>query len=90
MDKNKEIELKKLELEKRKIELEKLKIKEGLFRTLVIIVLTVSAGIGTLNPKVVGSKLDPYLYGFLIFIDVIVLSFAFWIWLTIRKKLKEL
>ncbi|WP_297452718.1 hypothetical protein [Persephonella sp.] len=90
MAKEKELELKKLEIEKAKIELEKLKIKEGLFRTLVIIVLTVSAGIGALNPKIIGNKLDPYIYGALIFIDGFVLVFAFWLWLTIRKKLKEL
>ena len=78
------------EIELKKIELEKLKIKEGLFRTLVIIVLTVSAGIGTLNPKIIGDKLDKYIYYFLIFIDVVVLIFALWIWLSIRKKLREL
>ncbi len=39
------------ELELKKVEIEKLKIKEGLFRTLVLIVLTVSAGLGTVIYK---------------------------------------
>ncbi len=57
MDKEqREIELKKLEIEKAKIELEKLKIKEGLFRTLVIALLTVGAGIGTLTFKIIAFK----------------------------------
>ncbi len=56
---------------------------------MVIIVLTVSARIGALNPKIIGSKLDSYIYVFLLFIDAFVLGFAFWLWLTIRKKLKE-
>ncbi len=46
MDKDKEIELKKLEIEKAKVELEKVKIKEGFIRTLAIILLTIGAGIG--------------------------------------------
>ncbi len=34
------------EIEIKKLEIEKLKIKEGLFRTLVLVVLTVGAGLG--------------------------------------------
>ena len=84
MDKNqKEIELKKLKIEK-------LKIQEGLFRTLIIIILTASAGLGTLHFKVFGSKFNKELYGFLLFVIIVVSIFALWIWLSIRKKLKEI
>ncbi len=78
------------ELELKKIELEKLKIKEGLFRSLVIIILTASAGLGTLHFKVFGSKFNEVLYAFLLFVIVITSIFALWIWLSIRRKLKEL
>ncbi|WP_029521242.1 hypothetical protein [Persephonella sp. IF05-L8] len=36
------------EIEVKKLEIEKLKIKEGLARTVLILILTVGAGIGTL------------------------------------------
>ncbi len=36
------------EIELKKLEIEKLKIKEGLARTVLILILTVGAGIGTL------------------------------------------
>ncbi|WP_457625054.1 hypothetical protein [Persephonella sp.] len=84
MDKDqKEIELKKLEIEK-------LKIKEGLFRTLVIIILTASAGAGTLHFKVFGNKFNAWLYGFLLFVIIVISILALWLWLSIRKKLKEI
>jgi len=78
------------ELELKKLEIEKLKIKEGLFRTLIIIILTASAGAGTLHFKVFGDKFDIWLYGFLLFIVIVISILALWLWLSIRKKLKEI
>ena len=78
------------EIEIKKLEIEKLKIKEGLFRTLVIIILTASAGLGTLHFTVFGSKFNKELYGFLLFVIIVVSVFALWLWLSIRKKLKEI
>jgi len=40
------------EIELKKLEIEKLKIKEGLFRTLIIIILTAAAGLGTVVYKI--------------------------------------
>lgn len=85
------------ELELKKIELEKLKIKEGLFRTLVLIVLTVGAGLGAVIYKtklelvrqyqtIIDAVFIVILTILLIFIAII----TFYIWATIRKKLKEL
>jgi len=78
------------ELELKKIEIEKLKIKEGLFRTLVIIILTAGAGAGTLHFKVFGDKFNVFIYGFLLIIVGVISILALWFWLLIRKKLKEL
>ncbi len=44
------------EIELKKLEIEKLKNREGLFRTLVIALLTVGAGIGTLTLKMKASE----------------------------------
>ena len=85
------------ELELKKLELEKLKIKEGLFRTLVLIVLTVGAGLGAVIYKtklelvrqyqtIIDAVFIVILTILLIFIAII----TFYIWATIRKKLKEL
>ena len=85
------------ELEFKKLEIEKLKIKEGLFRTLVLIVLTVGAGLGAVIYKtklelvrqyktIIDAVFIVILTILLIFIAII----TFYIWATIRKKLKEL
>ncbi|NPA54600.1 MAG: hypothetical protein GXO21_08060 [Aquificae bacterium] len=42
-----DFEKEKLEIEKRKLNIEKVKIKEGLFRTFSLILLTPGAGAGT-------------------------------------------
>ena len=78
------------EIEIKKLEIEKLKVKEGLFRTLVLVILTASAGLGTLHFKVFGSKFNRELYEFLLFVIIVVSIFALWLWLSIRKKLKEI
>lgn len=78
------------EIELKKIEIEKLKVREGLFRTLVIIILTASAGAGTLTFKIFGDKFDNWLYIFLLFVIGLVSIFALGLWLSIRNKLKEL
>ncbi len=84
MDKDqKEIELKKLEIEK-------LKIKEGLARTVLILVLTVGAGIGTLS-KVIKIPLLWYEVVFILLLIVFV-GFSLYflvILISIRKELKE-
>ena len=91
MNKDKEVELKKLEIEKAKVELEKVKVLEGYFRTLAIIVLTTGAGIGTLikmiYPGVFTKKL--LLIGLLVVFFIFAFSFGF-IWLKLQKKIKEM
>ena len=85
------------ELELKKIEIEKLKIKEGLFRTLVLIVLTVGAGLGAVIYKTKLGLIKQYQVIIdTVFIIVLTISLifiviiTFYIWTTIRKKLKEL
>ncbi len=91
MDKNqKELELKKLEIEK-------LKIKEGLFRSLIIVVLTIGAGIGTV---LYNSKLELLIRyrvevdtALLIILGMLLLfmtTITYFMWSNIRRKLKEL
>ena len=85
------------EIELRKLEVEKLKIKEGLFRSLVIVVLTIGAGLGAViyraNIKLIqkySSLIDMVL---LIILGVLLFSITvitFFLWANIRKRLKEL
>ena len=96
-NKDKELELKKLEIEKLKLEIEKLKIKEGLFRTLIIIILTAGAGFGAVLYKINLNILSKYLniinILLIIFLGLLILSLSlisYFVWKDIRKKLKEL
>jgi len=81
----------------KKLEIEKLKIKEGLFRSLAIIVLTIGAGLGAVIYKTKIEMINQYrtnidigvliILGFLlVFISII----SFFLWTNIRKKLKGL
>ncbi len=91
MDKNqKELELKKLEIEK-------LKIKEGLFRSLIIVVLTIGAGIGTVlyNSKLellirYRVEIDTALLIILGMLLLFMTTITYFMWSNIRRKLKEL
>ncbi len=85
MDKDqKEIELKKLEIEK-------LKIKEGIARTILIMILTVGAGIGTLANFIEVPKLwyKGVFIGLILIFIIFSLLFLYLLF-SIRKKLKEL
>ena len=85
------------EIELKKLEIEKLKIKEGLFRSLVIIVLTIGAGLGAVIYKTNIELIKQYnttidmifliLLGSLLFSITII---TFFLWINIRRKLKEL
>ena len=81
---NEKIELKKLEIEK-------LKVKEGLTRTVLILILTVGAGIGTLARVI---NIPKYWYQIvfigLIFILVIFSLYFLLLLISIRNKLREL
>jgi len=57
---------------------------------LIIIILTAAAGVGTLTFKIFGNKQDIYIYAFLLFVIGLTTIFALSLWLSIRKKLKEL
>jgi uncharacterized protein YacL len=84
MDKEKELELKKLEIEK-------LKIKEGLFRTIVLIILTVGAGFGTTLYKTYKEQIiNEFVLVVLATIFVVFFFLGLSLWFSIRKKLKEL
>ena len=91
MDKNqKELELKKLEIEK-------LKIKEGLFRSLIIVVLTIGAGIGTVlyNSKLellikYRVEVDTALLIILGMLLLFITTITYFMWSNTRRKLKEL
>lgn len=91
MDKDqKEIELKKLEIEK-------LKIKESLFRTLILIVLTAGAGLGTVFYQIKLEILKPYINMINIIISILlgiiflsVSIVSFFLWRNIKKKLEEI
>lgn len=79
------------EIELRKLEIEKLKVKEGLARTILILILTVGAGIGTLA-KIIDIPKIWYEIVF-VFLLVVFLTFSTYfliIVITIRMKLKEL
>lgn len=91
MDKDqKEIELKKLEIEK-------LKIKESLFRTLILIVLTAGAGIGAVIYQIkfdfFMKYMDLFNFIFVIFLGGLTFTIsivAYFLWRNIKNKLKEL
>ncbi|WP_297455479.1 hypothetical protein [Persephonella sp.] len=79
------------EIELKKLEIEKLKVKEGLTRTILILILTVGAGIGTLA-KIIDIPNIWYEVVF-VFLLVVFLTFSIYfliIVITIRTKLKEL
>ena len=79
------------EIELKKLEIEKLKVKEGLTRTILILILTVGAGIGTLA-KIIDI---PNIWYEVVFVFLLVAFLTFSIYfliivITIRTKLKEL
>ncbi len=82
-------ELKELEL--KKIEIEKLKIKEGLFRTIVLIILTVGAGFGTVLYKTYEKEIINKLSLILLGTALLVFFFiSLSLWFSIRKKMREI
>ena len=87
----KELELKKLEIDKAKVELEKLKIKEGLFRTIVLIILTAGAGFGTVLYKQYSLRVINS-FALIILGTVLIVFFviALGLWIDIRNKIKRL
>ncbi len=85
------------EIELKKLEIEKLKIKEGLFRSLIVIILTVGAGFGAVLYKIRSEIFAQYInlinIALIIFFGVLILSLSiisYFVWRDIRKKLKEL
>ena len=86
-----EIELKKLEIESKKIELEKLRIKEGLFRTIVLIILTSGAGFGTVLYKQYSLKtVNNFALVILGTVLIVFFIIAIGLWIDIRNKIKRL
>ncbi len=89
-----DFEKEKLEIEKRKLNIEKIKIKEGLFRTFSLILLTLGAGAGTLVYRMLKDKgiekmIDIAFFIILLTIMLIVVIINFRIWLSIRRHIKE-
>ena len=83
MEKEKELELKKLEIEKAKV-------YEGILRTLVFTILTLGAGIGTVLYRLYSSKeLDSLILAVLSTFVIVFSITALWIYLRIHKILKE-
>ncbi|ACN98702.1 hypothetical protein SULAZ_0852 [Sulfurihydrogenibium azorense Az-Fu1] len=83
MEKEKELELKKLEIEKAKV-------YEGILRTLVFTILTLGAGIGTVLYRLYSSKeLDSLIISILSTFVIVFSITALWIYLRIHKILKE-
>ncbi|MDM7274232.1 hypothetical protein [Sulfurihydrogenibium azorense] len=83
MEKEKELELKKLEIEKAKV-------YEGILRTLVFTILTLGAGIGTVLYRLYSSKeLDSLIIAILSTFVIVFSITALWIYLRIHKILKE-
>lgn len=83
MEKEKELELKKLEIEKAKV-------YEGILRTLVFTILTLVAGIGTVLYRLYSSKeLDSLIIAILSTFVIVFSITALWIYLRIHKILKE-
>lgn len=84
MKDDKEIELKKLEIEK-------LKVKEGLFRTIVLIILTAGAGFGTVLYKQYSEKaINNFSLVLLGTILIVFFVIALMLWVDIRSKIKRL
>ncbi len=85
------IEKEKVELEKRKLEIEKLKIKEQLFRTIVLIILTAGAGFGTVLYKQYSlHAVNNFALIILGTILVVFFIIALGLWIEIKSKIKRL
>ncbi len=84
-------------MDKTQKEVEKLKVKEGLLRTLVISMLTIGAGEGTLIFKMLSSKpwslefkIELALFIVLFLMSLVVGGSILKVWFSIIKKIKEL
>ena len=85
------MEKEQIEIELKKIETEKLKIKEGIFRSLIFLIVAVATGIGTVMYQIYDKQTLNYL--FLIVLSTILIITVFVasaLYISIRKKLKEL
>ena len=79
------------ELEFKKIEIEKLKIKEGLFRTIVLIILTAGAGFGTVLYKQYSLKtVNNFALVILGTVLIVFFFIAIVLWFDIKTKIKRL
>ncbi len=79
------------EIELKKLEIERLKIKEGLFRTLVIALLTVGAGFGTVLYKQYSLKtVNNFALVILGTVLIVFFIIAIGLWIDIRNKIKRL
>ena len=79
------------ELELKKIEIEKLKIKEGLFRTIVLIILTAGAGFGTVLYKQYSLKtVNNFALVILGTVLIVFFFIAIVLWFDIKTKIKRL
>ena len=78
-------------IEEKKLEIEKLKVKEGLFRTIVLIILTAGAGFGTVLYKQYSLKAVNN-FALIILGTVLIIFFviALGLWMEIRNKIKRL
>jgi len=92
MDKEqKEIELKKLEIEKAKIETEKAKVRADILRTVIIILIAIGTGIGTvLYRKYKTAFINDVFLVVLLTAGIVFGIFAINQWLRLSNKLKEL
>jgi len=79
------------ELEFKKLEIEKLKIKEGLFRTIILIILTSGAGFGTVLYKQYSfTTINNFALVILGTVLVVFFLIAIGLWIDIKNKLKRL
>ncbi|WP_457627281.1 hypothetical protein [Persephonella sp.] len=89
MGKN-ELEIQRLVIEKKKLEIEKAKVLEGILRIVIIAILTLGAGAGTIIFRLYNTQLVNKIILTLILSLIISLSiFAVFLWMDIRKALKR-